>query len=44
MSGDARALGFAPDRLARIGGFIRDKYLTPGKLPFAAPMDRGRRQ
>jgi CubicO group peptidase (beta-lactamase class C family) len=30
---DAQSCGFAPDRLARIDAFLRDKYLAPGKLP-----------
>ena len=33
---DPRSLGFCPDRLDRIGAFIEERYLAPGKLPSAA--------
>lgn len=32
---DAEALGFAPDRLARIGRFLQARYLDAGRLPHA---------
>jgi hypothetical protein len=34
--GNARELGFLPDRLERIGAFIQTKYLDSGRLPHAA--------
>lgn len=34
--GDARELGFLPDRLSRVNGFIQSKYIDTGRLPCAA--------
>ncbi|HEU4821414.1 MAG TPA: serine hydrolase domain-containing protein [Qipengyuania sp.] len=31
--GDPASLGFDPARLARIGGFLAEHYVTPGRLP-----------
>ncbi len=31
----ARSLGFSPERLARIDGFLRDTYVGPGRMPCA---------
>jgi CubicO group peptidase (beta-lactamase class C family) len=33
--GDAAALGFDPERLARIDRFLDEAYVGPGRLPFA---------
>lgn len=35
-AGDARALGFIPERLARIGDYVEARYLDTGRLPHAA--------